>query len=45
MTPKSDFLLIRAGTIIGKGSMNTANFGKTSLFTEEDYDQQTSTHL
>ena len=25
--------------------MNTANFGKTSLFVEYDFEQQTSTHL
>ena len=25
--------------------MNTTNFEKTSLFVEEDYEQQTSTHL
>ena len=34
MAPKSDFLLIGVGTIAPKGSMNTANFGKTSLFVE-----------
>ena len=34
VTPKSDFLLIGAGTITLKGSMNTANFGKTSVFAE-----------
>ena len=34
MTPKSDFLLIEAGIITLKGSMNTTNFGKTSLFVE-----------
>ena len=34
MTPKSDFLLIGAGAITPKGSMNTANFGKMSLFGE-----------
>ena len=45
MVPKSDFLLIGAGTITPKGSMNTANFGKTSLFVEQDFEQQTSTHL
>ena len=45
MSPKSDFLLITAGTITPKESMNTANFGKTSLFLEQDYEQQTSTHL
>ena len=43
MIPKSDFLLIGAGTMTSKGSMNTANFGKTSLFDEQDYEQQTST--
>ena len=41
MTPKSDFLLIGAGTITPKGFMNTANFGKTSLFVKQDYEQQT----
>ena len=45
MTPKSDFLLIGVGTIAPKGSMNTTNFGKTSLFVEQDYEQQTSTRL
>ena len=45
MTPKSDFLLIRAGTITPKGSMNKTNLGKTSLFIEQDYEQQTSTSL
>ena len=45
MTPKSGFLLIGAGTITPKGSMNTANFGKTLLFVEENYEQQTSTRL
>ena len=45
MTPKSDFLLIGAGTITPKGSMNTANFGKNSLFVEQDYEQQISTRL
>ena len=45
MTPKSDFLLIGAATIKPKGSMNTANFGKTLLFVEQDYEQQTSTRL
>ena len=45
MTPKSDFLLIRGGTITSKGSMNTANFGKTSLFVEQDYEQQTRIRL
>ena len=28
-----------------KGSRNTANFGKTSLFIQSDYEQQTSTRL
>ena len=45
MTPKTDFLLIGPGTTTPKGSMNTANFGKTSLFVEQDYEQQTSTRL
>ena len=45
MTPKSDFLLIGAGTITHKGSMNTANFGKTPLFIEKNYEQQTRTCL
>ena len=45
MTPKIHFLLIGAGTITPKGSMNTANFAKTSLFVEQDYEQQTSTRL
>ena len=45
MTPKSDFLLIGAGTITPKGSMNTTNFGETSLFVEQDYEQQTNTRL
>ena len=45
MTPKSDFLLIGAGTITPKASMNTENFGKTSLFVEQDYERQTSTRL
>ena len=45
MTPRSDFSLIGAGTKTPKGSMNTANFGKTSLFVEQDYEQQTSTRL
>ena len=30
-TQKSDFLLIGAGTITPKRSINTVNFGKTSL--------------
>ena len=34
MTPKSDFLLIETGAIAPKGSMDTANFGKTPLFVE-----------
>ena len=34
MTPKSDFLLIGTGPITPKGSMDTANFGKTSLFVQ-----------
>ena len=45
MTPKSDFLLIGAGAITPKGSMNTSNFAKTSLFIEQDYEQQISTRL
>ena len=45
MIPRSDFLLIGAGAITPKGSMNIANFGKTSLFVEQDYEQQTSTRL
>ena len=45
MTPKSDFLLIGDGTITPKGSINTANFGKTSLFIGQGYEQQTSTRL
>ena len=45
MTPKNDFLLTGAGTITPKGSMNTANCGKISLFLEYDYEQQTSTRL
>ena len=45
MTPKSDVLLIGAETITPKGSMNTTNFGKTLLFVEQDYGQQTSTRL
>ena len=39
MTPKIDFFLIEAGTITPNGSMNTANFEKTSLFVEFDYKQ------
>ena len=34
ITPKSDSLLIGVGTIAPKGSMDTADFGKTSLFVE-----------
>ena len=45
MTPKSVFLLILGGTITPKGSMNIANFGKTSLFVEQDYEQQARTRL
>ena len=45
MTPESDFLLIGAGTMTPKGSMNTENFGKTLLFVEENYEQQTTTRL
>ena len=45
MTPKSGFLLIGAGTITPKGSMNTADFGKTSLFLQKGYEQQASTRL
>ena len=45
MTPKKDFLLIGAGAITLKGSMNTAHFGKTSPFIEQDDEQQTSTRL
>ena len=45
MTPKSYFLLIGAGTITPKGSMNTVNFEKTLLFVEQNYEQQTSTRL
>ena len=45
MTPKIDFLLIGSATTTPKGSMNTENFGKTSLFLEQDYEQQTSTCL
>ena len=45
MTPKSDFLLIGAGTITPKGFMNTENFGKTSFFVEHNYEQQTSTRF
>ena len=40
MAPKSDFLLIGAETVTPKGSMNTAHFGKSSLFVEQDYEQQ-----
>ena len=42
MTPKSDFALIEARTITPKGSIKTENFGKTLLFVEQDYEQQTS---
>ena len=45
MTPKGGFLLIGAETITPKGSMNTTNFGKTSLFNEWDYEQQISSCL
>ena len=45
MTLKSDFSLIGTGKITLKGSMNTANFWKTSLFVDWDYEQQTSTRL
>ena len=45
MTPKIDFLLIGVGTIIPKGFMNTANFGKTSLFIEQNCEWETSTCL
>ena len=45
MTPTIDFLLIGAEIITPKGSMDTASFGKTSLFAEQDYEQQTSTYL
>ena len=45
MTPKSDFLLISVGGITPKGFMNTAKFRKTSLFLEQDYEQQTNTRL
>ena len=34
MTPKSDFLIVENRTITPKGSINTANLGKTSLFIE-----------
>ena len=34
MTPKSDFLLIGAGTTKAKGSISTGNFEKISLFVE-----------
>ena len=37
MTPKTDFLLIGSETIIPKGSINTENFGKTSLFLSNKY--------
>ena len=45
MTPKNDFLLTGARTTTPKGSMNTANFAKSSLFVELDYQQQTSIRL
>ena len=45
MTAKSDSLLIGTRTITPKGSMKTKKNGKTSLFVEEDYEQQTSTRL
>ena len=45
MTPKSDFLLIGAGTITYKELINTANFEKPSLLVEQDHEQQTSTRL
>ena len=45
MTPKNDLLLIGAGTITPYDCLNTANFGKTPLFVEQDYEQQTSTRL
>ena len=45
MTPKSDFLLIGDETVTPKGSMNRLNFGITSLFVEQDYEQQTNTRL
>ena len=34
ITPKSESLLIGVGAIAPKGSMDTADFGKTSLFVE-----------
>ena len=42
---KSYSLLIGAGAITHKVFMNTANFGKTSLFVESDYKQQISNRL
>ena len=45
MTPKSDFLLIGDGTMAPQRSINTANFGQTSLFVEQDYEEQTSNRL
>ena len=42
---KTYFLLIWSGAIIAKGFMNTANFEKTSLLVEQNYEQQTSTRL
>ena len=45
MTPKRDFLLIGDQTITPKESVNIGNFGKTLLFAEQDYQQQTWTRL
>ena len=45
MTPKRDFLLIGEQTITPKESVNIGNFGKTLLFAEQDYQQQTWTRL
>ena len=45
MTPKSDFLPIWVETITPNGSINAVNFGKNSLFNEQDYEQQRSTSL
>ena len=45
MTSKSVVLLIEARGISPKGFMKTANFGKTALFVEQDYEQQSSTRL
>ena len=39
MTPKSDFLVIEAGKITLKESMNNTNFGKTLLLVEHHYEQ------